>query len=268
LKHGCVRMVVDDSPAGWKTASQYLRLWSSPAPPAVPRGFYRGVLRLRWRAAVVYVVLRSSPLLSFSNLGFTTLYGGNLPFGSPVLRAADVFIIGGKTGQSCNASCAQVSANISVQGGAEVTGRQLRCHAADLMYLNSCAAIRDATLNGACAECATSEGAFQPATITVADSSDAPPAGTCTWNANLAVPPTCEAAHPGVSRLCTCRLCDGGAQKIVESRAGQQSPRIPAHLEPADLVSDSIASNRCGGAFGNRLSASCRVENPGAVRNT
>jgi len=265
-QRGTLRMVIRNDMETWVAVSRFLRLG-----PEKPIGTYQGVLRLRWRGGVLHVVQQGSPLIQRTGLSASRIFSA-FDFESlqkPVLRAPDVAVILSNPGQSCDDACSRAPLGSS-------TGEGHRCHAADLLFVNSCAALRHYGGEQACSNCLASSGQEQPSLLAAAasgaaataasgaaataDAAAGPGRGTCFWNANLAEPPRCDAAHPLTVRICTCRPGIPALPSLVPGarmKSLSKSDNMPLVLEPRNRIDASLSNHRCGAMFGNRISADC-----------
>ncbi|CAK9032488.1 unnamed protein product [Durusdinium trenchii] len=183
----------------FKVVAQFFGLW-----PQLPiRGAYMGVLRLRWRDTVLFVVPSSS------------LLGGG-PFREALLRpeedAVHEAVMPVVPGQVVDPMLFPLSNRpVLLPAGAELLGADLpgtscdavceeaglECHPEDLPFINSCRALE--ALN--CRRCEADEGPDQPA-----QEVQGARAGRCLYNGNLGrFPLACGASHVGTRRLCVCR---------------------------------------------------------------
>ncbi|CAE8602797.1 unnamed protein product, partial [Polarella glacialis] len=246
VEWGNWRLVLDDGPGSWARAAAYLRLWPNKDP--VIRGSYRGALRLRWRGGVLHVIQIGSPLLKRARLTTSRkFHGKEFPRHPPLLRAPDVSITVGKVGESCDEACSAIDSTDGARG----------CREADLLFLNGCGAMRALLGMDACAECSASGvGQEQPSVVLseAKASEESLAIGSCLWSANLAVPPSCEASHQRMARLCPCRPERPLRNQSVLAASNRGIPRA---MEPRGLVDATLPSERCGAAFGNRLAADC-----------
>eukprot|EP00435_Cladocopium_sp_Y103_P055092 s697_g18.t1 len=188
-----------ESDTTWKGVAQFFNLW-----PELPmRGAYYGIVRLRWRDTVLYLVPSSSPLCrgevreALLRPEEDAVTGSVLPptasqildpmlfplASHPLLVPASSELLAADfPGTSCSFVCEEAG---------------LRCHPEDLAFINNCAAL--ASLG--CRHCEVDEGPDQPA-----QELQGPKAGRCLYNGNLGrYPLSCDASHLGTRRLCICR---------------------------------------------------------------
>jgi len=260
LVAGTWKFVVDPD-SSWRVAARYLRL----QPMLVPElpGAYRGVLRLRWHGAVLYVLLKGSVLLPpQSQVIPRAISAQSFPSKPPVLLAPNVFIVVGSPGASCDTACADVRPDAAAEAK-----WALRCHNEDLLFVNGCGALSRYGKADACQECVASEGWDKPSVVVATDAADAPASGTCLWSANLADPPRCEASHPWTSRICTCRtvplnttIAPSGMTIAGNTTRPRRAPPIEHDFRPELRVDSSVPGQRCGGGYKNLLSSTCNEE--------
>jgi len=262
------RLVVDDMVGTWPKAAAFLRLW--PAMEPMIRASFRGSLRLRWRGAVLHVILSSSPLLKSAGLAFQQGFSGrDFPRSQPEIRAPTVSVVVGKLGESCSETCAK-----------QENGQ--RCHDPDLFFLNGCATLRSYLGLEACSECfASGVGQEQPSVVlmtsdlsvggathskpgaqdnAVPKEDPGPAVGTCLWSANFATPPSCKASHQQMARLCPCRASVSGTAVGETATSLAHNRSIHREMMPQGQLDASLPSQRCGALFGNRLAADCEAD--------
>ncbi|CAK9026803.1 unnamed protein product [Durusdinium trenchii] len=227
----------------WSKAASFLRLPSTKE-IHLPAS-YRGYLRLRWRNAVLHLLLSNSPLLASAEIPTAAPKKvQDFQVAAPVLRAPVVSVVVGHLGQSCDVTCAR-------EVGA------FRCHDADLLFLNGCSSMRQILGPDACGECLASDGQDYPAVVLVDAQLSAevpefelnfkgkfnfeehsPSLGSCLFAANLAQPPRCHASHQRLARLCPCRATPNVAK----------SGGPPAH-PPSDRAIYSYLLSGCPEAW-------------------
>eukprot|EP00929_Paragymnodinium_shiwhaense_P058881 TRINITY_DN29496_c0_g1_i1.p1 TRINITY_DN29496_c0_g1~~TRINITY_DN29496_c0_g1_i1.p1 ORF type:complete len:237 (+),score=25.61 TRINITY_DN29496_c0_g1_i1:193-903(+) len=105
LERGNWFFVVDTRPGVWQSAAGFFRLW--PHAEHVIRGAYRGSLRLRWRGAILHVLMANSPLIPTAYLNVTVKLLGPMAFSQqrPVLRAPTVAVGQRRAIKHVDASC-------------------------------------------------------------------------------------------------------------------------------------------------------------------
>jgi hypothetical protein len=265
ITNGTWRLVIEDAAIGaWAAAAAFLRMWPKMEP--IIRSSYAGALRLRWKAATLYVLVRSSPLLEKLRLPVTHSFERDAFPYAPVLYGPDVRVALAQPGQSCDSFCAsQFVAGRNGLGGVEA----LRCHGADLLFLNSCKAMQAFAGHGACTLCSPGNNQEQPSVVLEGGDFGGPTASTCMYNANLAEPPSCSAAHAFTARLCACRPVflgeialdpDASSSHTILPAASSSSPalRTPIYiLTPVGLADPAVDSGRCGAEFANKLGSGC-----------
>eukprot|EP00439_Symbiodinium_sp_Y106_P055944 s642_g7.t2 len=211
LETGTHHIILDEQSSGWAKAAHFLRLPERMEKDQTIPGSYQNVLRLRWGGAVLYVVFKGSKLLSAAGIRSNVSGFQDIPRQRPVLLAGVASVVVSRLGASCAATCSELE-----------TGA--RCHDPDLIFLNACSALRHFMGHEACGECIAGDGQEYPSVVlfdTQLSGSaphfnakvrnklffeeHSPPVGTCLWNANLAYPPRCDAAHRRLARLCMCR---------------------------------------------------------------
>ncbi|CAJ1462375.1 unnamed protein product [Effrenium voratum] len=260
ISTGNYHLVLEDRHGSWSRVAAFFRLPSSKE-MRIPTS-YQGTLRLRWRGAVLHLLLWSSPLLAAAGIApQEARRGQDFPLQPAILRAPVVSVLVGSAGSSCDATC-EASAS--------------RCHDSDLLFLNGCGAIRQILGRESCGECLAAEGQEHPSAVLLDSrmSAEAPhfrpdfkgkslleqgPApGSCLWSANLAEPPACSASHQQLARLCPCRP----SPEVTPSPVTSPSTRVIFRdLAPISLVAEKLPPQRCGAAFGNRLGADCAAAN-------
>lgn len=252
-------LVLEDRSGSWSKVMSFFRLPSSKE-IRLPSS-YKGYLRLRWRGGVVHLLQWNSPLLALAEIPGAQMpkRGQDFPL-PPVLRAPDVSVVVGHTGDSCDRTCSSTSA---------------RCHDEDLLFLNGCPAIRRVLGADACGECLASDGEEFPAVVLVdADASaqsaqfemnfkgkfsfeeHSPSLGSCLYSVNLAKAPRCSASHQRLARLCPCRQSTSTAKQNSPSQM-PSTRAILRDLIPLGQQDVSLPSQRCGAMFGNGLAGDC-----------
>ncbi|CAJ1427368.1 unnamed protein product, partial [Effrenium voratum] len=220
----------------WRAVAQFFGLW-----PDLPmRGSYHGVVRLRWRDTVIFLVPSSSKLCTgeFREALLTEEEDAKKdsvlpPLSSQIFEpmlfpvaarpvlvpAAGELVAAELPGSSCAASCED---------------HGLRCLAEDLAFINNCDALSGAM---GCRRCEPGEGSEQPAQEVLGVK-----AGRCLYNTNFRrFPGSCSAAHEGTRRLCVCReplqLAAAMALKVTTTLTTTIVTSLPELEAPAELAS-------------------------------
>ncbi|CAE7236200.1 Pomgnt1 [Symbiodinium natans] len=180
------------SPECWRMVSNFFKL-----PEAVPpRGFYNGVLRLRWGAkAVLFIVADKASLIGAEEARGRAppIPAKDFHLAPPPLLAIRQNVVAGNAqdvGRSCSLLC-------------ESTGKV--CHAADLIFLNDCTSLRTFF---SCGRCEISTGAVLPALRAPRERREGRKGSgsACMSNSDvLQHPPSCDVADADKQRLCVCR---------------------------------------------------------------
>eukprot|EP00435_Cladocopium_sp_Y103_P062495 s697_g24.t1 len=194
-----------DSDGTWNFLARYLQLPESGQAPLLD-----GVSKLVWGRGFLFLVASSSSLIVKARLrplpveavapeAFQEAARPLLLAPNGELLAAD------RTGQSCSDFC---------------TSRGGFCAASDLLFANSCEAMRTVLF---CERCERNMGSDQPA---VASSRSSRSYGACLYNGDILHHPiTCEAAHRETRRLCVCRDVAGVPSTTTDELTSESSSK-------------------------------------------
>ncbi|CAE8639344.1 unnamed protein product, partial [Polarella glacialis] len=208
----------------WRPLAAFLGL--SEAVP--PRGFYDGVLRLRWgRDGFLFLVSSASPLAKQEGKALDSEAIKAAPRISLVAPGVSIlFARAADVGRSCAALCSDV---------------QRSCYAADLSFLNNCRVVRKYLPCTRAGSCEASNGQDQPAFVVPRQGGKG---GICLYSQDvLRYPPSCDAAHADTRRLCACR-------RPLLAPALSAAPAAAPAAPPLSHRASSLSAKVLGGLLG------------------
>ncbi|CAL1145258.1 unnamed protein product [Cladocopium goreaui] len=201
-----------DNDGTWNFLARYLQLPETGQGPLL-----EGVSKLVWGRGFLFLVASSSRLIVKARLR-------PLPAEPVAPEAFQEAAPADRTGQSCSDFC---------------TSRGGFCAASDLLFANSCEAMRTVLF---CERCERNMGSDQPA---VASSRSSRSYGACLYNGDILHHPiTCEAAHRETRRLCVCRDVAGvlSTTKTPEPSESTSKSSKQSHLETPEPTTESSST--------------------------
>lgn len=213
-----------DNDGTWNFLARYLQLPETGQGPLL-----EGVSKLVWGRGFLFLVASSSRLIVKARLrplpAEPVALEAFQEAARPLLLAPNGELLAAdRTGQSCSDFC---------------TSRGGFCAASDLLFANSCEAMRTVLF---CERCERNMGSDQPA---VASSRSSRSYGACLYNGDILHHPiTCEAAHRETRRLCVCRDVAGvpSTTKTSEPSESTSKSSKQSNLETPEPTTESSST--------------------------
>lgn len=173
---------------------------------------YFGVLRLRWRQSIGFLVSSASPAFGWTSPLLDPVDPSSFLAAPPPHLPPNGKLLASGVGVSCATFCQK-------RGGL--------CVSEDLLFVNTCEALAKKL---ECTACESGEGAEIPAKVVARQS---PLFGVCYFNRNpRRTPPSCTAARDDLRRLCVCRPNKREMHAVsTDSSPSPQAPR--PELQPS-----------------------------------